>query len=42
MPDILLLKNKILNGGIVGDLLTTIGSTVDSDKFLINEGGYEF
>lgn len=42
MPDILSLKNKILDGGIVGDLLTTIGSTVDSDKLLINEGGYEF
>ena len=31
-----------INGGIVGDLLTTIGSTVDKDRQLINDAGYEF
>lgn len=31
-----------MNGGIVGDLLTTIGSTVAEDKSLVKEGGYEF
>lgn len=31
-----------INGGVMGDLLTTIGSTVDEDKSLIAEAGYEF
>ncbi len=31
-----------IKGGIVGDLLTTIGSTVDKDRQLINDAGYEF
>lgn len=31
-----------MNGGIVGDLLTTIGSTVDEDKRLVDEAGYRF
>lgn len=31
-----------INGGIVGDLLTTIGSTVDKDRQLVNEAGYDF
>ena len=31
-----------VNGGIVGDLLTTIGSKVDEDKRLISEAGYEY
>lgn len=30
------------NGGIVGDLLTTIGSTIDEDKALVTAAGYEF
>ncbi len=31
-----------MNGGIVGDLLTTIGSTVTEDKQLVSEAGYKF
>ena len=31
-----------MNGGIMGDLLTTIGSKVEEDKRLIAEGGYEY
>lgn len=31
-----------VNGAIVGDLLTTIGSTVAEDKALVEEAGYEF
>ena len=31
-----------VNGAIVGDLLTTIGSTVEADRKRIAEVGYEF
>lgn len=31
-----------MNGGIMGDLLTTIGSKVDEDKKLIADGGYAY
>lgn len=31
-----------INGGIMGDLLTTLGNTVAEDKTLIAEAGYEF
>lgn len=31
-----------INGGIVGDMLTTLGSTVDADRQLIAEAGYKF
>ncbi|MDE6801540.1 MAG: biotin synthase BioB [Muribaculaceae bacterium] len=31
-----------VNGGIVGDLLTTVGSQIDDDRKLTNEAGYEF
>ncbi len=31
-----------INGGIVGDMLTTLGSTIDSDKALIEKAGYKF
>lgn len=31
-----------MNGGIMGDMLTTIGSKVNEDKKLIEEGGYNY
>ena len=31
-----------MNGGVMGDLLTTIGSKVADDKKLIEEGGYDY
>ncbi|MDE6540906.1 MAG: biotin synthase BioB [Muribaculaceae bacterium] len=31
-----------VNGGVVGDLLTTVGSTIDEDKRLVHGAGYEF
>lgn len=31
-----------INGAIVGDLLTTVGSTINEDKRLVAEAGYEF
>ncbi len=31
-----------INGGVVGDLLTTIGSSVADDKNLVEEAGYSF
>lgn len=31
-----------INGGVVGDLLTTLGSTIAEDKNLVSEAGYEF
>lgn len=31
-----------MNGSVVGDLLTTLGSNVAQDKELVAEGGYEF
>lgn len=31
-----------INGGITGDLLTTTGSTIDTDKALVNDAGYIF
>ncbi|MDE6610107.1 MAG: biotin synthase BioB, partial [Muribaculaceae bacterium] len=31
-----------MNGGVVGDLLTTIGSKIDEDRNLVEEAGYEF
>lgn len=31
-----------VNGGIVGDLLTTVGSQIDDDRRLTKEAGYEF
>lgn len=31
-----------INGAIVGDLLTTTGATIDTDKELVKEAGYEF
>lgn len=31
-----------MNGGIVGDLLTTIGSKIDEDRRMVEEAGYEF
>ena len=31
-----------INGGVVGDLLTTLGSTIAEDKALAQEAGYKF
>ena len=31
-----------MNGSIMGDMLTTVGSKVEEDKRLISEGGYEY
>lgn len=31
-----------INGAVVGDLLTTIGSTIDEDKNLVESAGYSF
>lgn len=31
-----------INGGVVGDLLTTLGSTIAEDKTLVDEAGYKF
>lgn len=31
-----------MNGGVVGDLLTTLGSTVREDKDLVADAGYQF
>lgn len=42
-PDAQLKAMKIgINSGVVGDLLTTIGSTIDSDKELVAKAGYRF
>lgn len=38
----LLAMHIAVNSGIVGDLLTTIGSTIAEDKELAKEAGYEF
>ncbi len=31
-----------MNAGVVGDLLTTVGSTISEDKKMVEEAGYEF
>ncbi|MDE6327735.1 MAG: biotin synthase BioB [Duncaniella sp.] len=31
-----------INGAIMGDLLTTVGATIEEDKRMIKEAGYEF
>ena len=31
-----------INGGITGDLLTTVGSTIDADRDLARDAGYTF
>jgi biotin synthase len=31
-----------MNGGVVGDLLTTIGSKIDEDRVMVDEAGYKF
>jgi len=31
-----------VNGGIVGDLLTTLGSTLEQDKAMVRDAGYDF
>ncbi|MCM1036436.1 MAG: biotin synthase BioB [Bacteroides sp.] len=31
-----------VNGGIVGDLLTTLGSTLEQDKDMVRDAGYDF
>lgn len=42
-PEAQLRAMKIgINGGIVGDMLTTLGSTIDNDKDLIAKAGYKF
>lgn len=41
-PTLLLLMRTGINGAIIGDLLTTTGSTIDSDRALAEEAGYTF
>jgi biotin synthase-like enzyme len=31
-----------MNSGVVGDLLTTVGSTIAQDQKLVGEAGYDF
>lgn len=42
-PEAQLRAMKIgINGGIVGDMLTTLGSTIDNDRILVEKAGYKF